>query len=125
METIQKTVLKCKRLAGQKEFVAGIMMILVGATSFYLGRLSSYENLKQKAFFEPAEAVCGSDVNSISDSIAPTTGAVVGSKTSDKYHYPWCSGALKISEANKVWFNSTDEARRAGYLPASNCKGLK
>ncbi|MFH1608762.1 MAG: hypothetical protein ABH951_01935, partial [Patescibacteria group bacterium] len=51
-------------------------------------------------------------------------GLLVGSKNGTKYHYPWCSGALRIKEENKVWFNSMEEARQAGYTPAANCKGL-
>ncbi|OHA15361.1 MAG: hypothetical protein A3G52_00010 [Candidatus Taylorbacteria bacterium RIFCSPLOWO2_12_FULL_43_20] len=52
-------------------------------------------------------------------------GLLVGSKTSDKYHYPWCSGALRMKEENKIWFKSAEEARAAGYTPAGNCKGLE
>ena len=52
-------------------------------------------------------------------------GQLVASKGGTKYHFPWCSGAQRISEANKIWFNSVEEARKAGYTPASNCKGLK
>lgn len=48
----------------------------------------------------------------------------VGSKNSDKYHLPWCSGAKRIAEANKVYFNSKAEAEAAGYSPAANCKGI-
>lgn len=53
------------------------------------------------------------------------SGQVVASKSGTKYHYPWCAGAKSISEKNKIWFNSVEEAKKAGYTPASNCKGLK
>jgi methylphosphotriester-DNA--protein-cysteine methyltransferase len=49
----------------------------------------------------------------------------VASKTGKKYHLPWCTGAKNIPENNKIWFNSIDEAKKAGYTPALNCKGLK
>ena len=52
-------------------------------------------------------------------------GQVVASKSGGKYHFPWCSGAQRISGANKIYFSSIEEARKAGYTPASNCKGLK
>ena len=52
-------------------------------------------------------------------------GQVVASKNGTKYHFPWCSGAKTISEANKIYFNSIEEAGAAGYTPAANCKGLK
>lgn len=41
--------------------------------------------------------------------------------TSKKYHYIWCPGAKKINEANKVWFNSAQEAENRGYALAGNC----
>jgi len=51
-------------------------------------------------------------------------GVFVGSKNGNKYHFPWCSGAKRISSKNAVWFSTKAEAERAGYTPASNCKGL-
>ncbi len=49
---------------------------------------------------------------------------VVGNKNSKIYHYEDCPGALKMSEANKVFFTSVLEAQQAGYKPAGNCPGL-
>ena len=51
-------------------------------------------------------------------------GIVVGSKNGTTYHFPWCSGAKRIIEENKVVFASQAEAKKAGYVPAKNCKGL-
>lgn len=51
-------------------------------------------------------------------------GAYVGSKNSDRYHLPWCSGAARIAEANKVWFATKEDAEKAGYKPAGNCPGI-
>lgn len=55
----------------------------------------------------------------------PESGEVVASKNGTKYHFPWCGGAKQISEKNKIIFKNTEEAKKAGYTPASNCKGLK
>jgi methylphosphotriester-DNA--protein-cysteine methyltransferase len=52
-------------------------------------------------------------------------GRIVASKTGAKYHLPWCSGAQTMKEENKIWFDSPEEARAAGYTPAANCKGLE
>lgn len=49
---------------------------------------------------------------------------IVGNKNSKIYHYPWCSGAKNMKEGNKVFFNSIEEAQKAGYKPAGNCPGL-
>lgn len=51
-------------------------------------------------------------------------GQYVGSKKGSKYHLPWCAGAKAIKEENKIWFASKEEAEKAGYTPAGNCKGI-
>ena len=48
----------------------------------------------------------------------------VGSKNGEVYHFPWCSGAQRMKEANKIFFSSREEAEKAGYRPAANCEGL-
>ncbi len=60
-----------------------------------------------------------------SSAVSDAGGRVVASKNSTKYHYPWCGGAKQISPQNLIVFNSIEEARKAGYTPAANCKGLK
>ena len=55
---------------------------------------------------------------------AATIGAYVGSRTSDKYHLPWCAGAKRIKPENQIWFATKAEAERAGYTPAGNCPGI-
>jgi methylphosphotriester-DNA--protein-cysteine methyltransferase len=44
-----------------------------------------------------------------------------GSKKSDKYHYPTCEWAQKISPSNLIIFKSPEEARQAGYIPCRVC----
>jgi len=46
----------------------------------------------------------------------------VGSKNSDKYHYPSCTWAKKIKPENLVCFKSKKEAEDKGYKPCSFCK---
>lgn len=110
------------------------IIFLVGTASFGLGRLSAWDAQKEPVKVEMGEF--SADVNQVVDSLngenEPQSeielkegGFVVGSKTSDKYHYPWCSGAKRIKEENKIYFASIEEARAAGYFPAGNCKGLK
>ncbi len=48
----------------------------------------------------------------------------VASKNGTKYYYAWCAGVTKIKEENKVWFSTKEEAEKAGYTPAANCKGM-
>jgi len=49
-------------------------------------------------------------------------GKFVGSIKSDKYHYPNCTHAKKILEENRIWFNSVEETKKAGYVPCGVCK---
>ncbi|MDX6612002.1 MAG: hypothetical protein QOD75_1188 [Blastocatellia bacterium] len=50
-----------------------------------------------------------------------TEGRVVGNKNSKIYHLPACSGYTKVSEKNRVYFDSEAEAEKAGYRKAKNC----
>ena len=108
-----------------------LVIVLVGVAGFGLGRLSTLE--EGRAPVEVLSSQGGAVVASVeefgegNDEVVATqtsAGLLVGSKNSNKYHFPWCPGAQRISEANKVWFSGVEEAKKAGYEPASNCKGL-
>ena len=94
-----------------------IIVFLVGLGSFGLGRLSAFEEAK------PVASISEAQVSAAAHAL-PIGGLIVASRSGSAYHYPWCAGALSIKEANKIWFKSEDAARRAGYTPAKNCKGL-
>lgn len=107
-----------------------IIIILVGFAGFGLGRLSIMEEGRVPVSVHYGEGATAAVIESISDSTeieAPATadgGLLVASKNGSKYHYPWCSGAQRMKEENKIWFDSAQEAEKAGYTPATNCKGL-
>ena len=44
------------------------------------------------------------------------------SKNSNKYHYPSCRAAQKISPKNLIKFGSPEQAIKAGYQPCKICK---
>jgi len=46
----------------------------------------------------------------------------VGSKNSNKYHYPDCKWAKKISAKNLITFKTAQEALKARYVPCKVCK---
>lgn len=114
-----------------KNFVMPLIIVLTGVASFGLGRLSvlEYQNnpvtisIPDYSDIDLESNVSRSLINE--SSALKEGGKIVASKTGSKYHFPWCSGAKSIATENKIWFNSEEEARRSGYLPASNCKGLK
>lgn len=107
-----------------------LMIVLIGFAGFGLGRLSVYEDKKPAISIENVKnngmtANVSGALENKQNKAQNISGVVVASKNGTKYHYPWCSGAKSINEANKVYFNSIEEAKKAGYTPASNCKGLK
>lgn len=106
------------------------LIILIGFAGFGLGRLSFIEDNRKPVKIEYPEYLSANASNAgktINGDNPPSIaqGLLVASKNGSKYHFPWCSGGKSISEKNKIWFDSVDEARKAGYTPASNCKGLK
>jgi hypothetical protein len=114
------------------------IIVLIATASFGLGKISRNEServpikilesvpLESSSLIPDAKEVKGVSVKSPSTiSTSNSSEEVVASKKGTKYHYPWCGGAKQISEANMITFQSIEEARKAGYTPAANCKGLK
>ncbi len=106
-----------------------LVIILVALITFGIGRLTSPKsepiqimNLEKASVedIKPPEE----GINEEQTYQGDYEGKVVGSINSDKYHLPDCPGAKQISEKNKIWFDSPEEAEKAGYKPAQNCPGL-
>ncbi|MFA4890072.1 MAG: hypothetical protein WC587_00335 [Candidatus Paceibacterota bacterium] len=107
----------------EKDVILAVIIILVALISFGLGRLSKIKEGRVPLIIENAQNDASAQTPSLSGTTAE--GAIVASKNGTKYHYPWCPGAATIKEENKITFSTIEEARKAGYQPASNCKGLK
>jgi|TARA_Y100000310_G_scaffold345555_1_gene466539 hypothetical protein len=122
-----KSLLGFIKDTGKGDLYIALIVILVGITSFGLGRLSLVEENRipvEIVYPENYEKGASATIGDGGE-VGVTSGAVVASRNGTKYHFPWCSGAQRMNESNKVWFNSIEEARAAGYEPAGNCKGLK
>lgn len=120
IEDIGQKIKRVVNIAIQRDIFTVIIIISVSFASFGLGRLS-VRGLDTPVIIENESFV----IESVSGSTeVKASGLLVASKNSTKYHFPWCSGAQRISEKNKIWFDSKEEAEKAGYTPASNCKGL-
>ncbi|MBU6431408.1 MAG: hypothetical protein KGJ58_01640 [Patescibacteria group bacterium] len=115
------------------DFFVAIVIILAAFASFGLGRLSALEGKRTPVLVE-----INSSSWSLPNKKAPIKDLIsakiiqnypeksfVGSKTGTKYYLPWCGAVLKIKEENKIRFASEAEAQKAGYAPATNCRGLK
>ncbi|MCW9054774.1 MAG: hypothetical protein OQJ98_02220 [Candidatus Pacebacteria bacterium] len=130
MESIREMLVKIKGffMFPPADLVIVAIVILVGSAGFGLGRLSALEVEKVPVFIVDPEIQSASVTDGVGEAksvLITGSEAVVGSKNSDKYHFPWCSGAQRIAEVNKVTFPSAAAARAAGYIPASNCEGLE
>lgn len=109
------------------------LIILFGLLCFGIGRISLLEEKQTPVRISggtspiPLERQTESSSPQVKGATKEvTTGeSVVASKSGTKYHFPWCPGAKQISEKNKIVFSSPEDARKAGYSPAGNCKGLK
>lgn len=114
-----------KKLSGREDLFIVALIILVGFGGFGLGRLSKIFEAKEPIRIVGAAAE-GGERTAPAERALPTAaaGQFIASAKGSKYHFPWCPGASQISEANKLWFASEEEARAAGYEPASNCPGL-
>lgn len=117
-------------------FVASVI-ILVAFGSFGLGRLSKIEESREPITIEDISDNGGAVI--VKNTQETTSGSAnlpavsyatqagknyVASKNGAKYFLTWCSGAGRISEANKVYFTTKEEATAAGFTPAANCPGI-
>ena len=140
----------------RKRQIFGILaMILVGAVSFGLGKLSTLWQKKEPIQIEykrREQAPAPTGIVEAAQTTGPVTSAAppaapppappphsaapsrpaaskplgnfVASKKGTAYHFPWCPGAKRIKEKNKIWFQTKAAAEKAGYRPAANCPGL-
>lgn len=117
----------------QSDIVLALAIVLISVTAFNLGKLSVANDKKFPITITESNtanslgAINGGD-NTGSKKLAPRTynpspSFVVASKASKSrvYHFPWCSGASRISEKNKITFPTEATALAAGYTLAGNC----
>ena len=121
--------------ANQRDLYLAALVFFTSVASFGLGRLSAIWPEEEPIVIEnPKSGIMnqGRDVNQIglpshdSSPMIPDSarGAYVASKNGSSYHLPDCPSAKQIKEENRIWFQTADEAKRAGYKPAGNCPGL-
>ncbi|MEY3784545.1 MAG: hypothetical protein RLZZ230_867 [Candidatus Parcubacteria bacterium] len=130
---------KFKSFIADDAIFTALLLIMVGVISFGLGRQSATESsinglnkssagviFTESPFSNPIQKT--NPVASSTETTAvkiPTSGQLVASRSGTKYHLTSCPGAKQIKEANKIYFDTVDKARAAGYTPASNCPGLQ
>lgn len=122
---------KIKGLLKDEQAFLTTLLILVATASFGLGRQSV--DLTEVGATKPTvaetkavfESPVGDPPSSERAPVVPADSTYyVASKSGEAYHLPYCGGAARIKEENKIYFKSKAEAEAAGYRPAANCPGL-
>jgi len=62
------------------------------------------------------------DTHSVGEAVTKTftPGKYIASKTGTKFHSPKCDWGKKVKKSNAVWFDTKEEAKKAGYK-ADDC----
>ena len=117
----------------RQDLYIATIIFLVGMASFGLGRLSVSWPKKESITITNGELQMPNGKKAknnknpslgVGSASSSSKGRYVASKSGTAYHYPWCPGALKIKEENKIWFQTKEEAESRGLKPAGNCEGL-
>lgn len=116
MSTIATLVEKSNQYLGKIPRDVRLVVVLLSAMilSFVLGYASGFSNGKEM----------GVEIELAPQATSTGVLSVVASRGGTKYYLPWCAGADRIRDANKVWFASPEAAEAHGYERASNCDGL-
>ncbi len=120
LSILQEMKEKIKAIVQDRAIFSAFVVVLVAIASFGLGRQSvSYEeNVEIIPETKTLHAPIASPI------VADVEVRYVASKNGTVYHLPHCSGAKRISDANKRFFSSKEDAEAAGLRPAANCKGI-
>ena len=118
-QNIRKMSVGVKGLLENQSYYMAIVLLLVAISAFGLGRQSVEVVGETQIANIPTPNL---PLSTTTESLPSTY--YVASKNGQVYHLPHCSGAQRISEANKIIFNSKAEAEAAGLRPAANCKGI-
>lgn len=119
-----KTNEKPARRGGGDLFLTAVI-ILVATISFGLGRLSKIREEKTPITIESIATLTETTANVSNKNVTESQKIFVASRNGKKYYYIWCESSKIIKEQNRIWFATKEEAEKAGYEPAANCKGLK
>ena len=116
-----------------KDIMTIAIVILVGISSFFLGRLSNQTNtdgLKIEYTGQEASAIGANKANidkiMLNPSISEKTnndsrGSYFASKKGKKYYSNGCSAGKTIKQENRIYFSNKTEAENAGYTLSSSC----
>lgn len=99
------------------------LLLLVAIASFALGRWSLVtSSTPQRPELVPTPVATEAAPAAATEARpVPANAALVASVNGTKFHALDCPGATQINQENKLFFQSEQEARAAGYTAAANC----
>ena len=89
------------RAIASKEIAYFLHLLVVSVAGFFIS-LFSIEKEKTR-----------SSEKTVTKTFTP--GKYIASKTGTKFHSPKCDWGKRVKKINAVWFNSKEDARKAGY----------
>ena len=87
-----------------------LLLLVVAVVGFFI----SFFNIRKPK----VEKVAEEEKKEVKTTFKP--GKYIASKTGAKFHAPKCDWAKRVKKKNAVWFNSKEEAKKAGYK-ADSC----
>lgn len=106
-----------------KDILTVIIIILVGLGSFGLGRLSKEpkkDGLRVEYAGDGANVIKA--INEPKSALNQNNGAFFASNKGSKYYSLGCSAGKTIKQENRVYFDTREEAEKAGYALSSSCR---
>lgn len=127
-----------------RDIMVILVVILVGLSSFELGRLSKgtedggleikYGTNGQATALEGLNNAPGASINDIDitapktataatkPTVAPTSGNFFASKRGSKYYPANCAAGKNLKVENRIYFTTRSEAEAAGYELSGSCR---
>ncbi len=93
---------------------AAFAIATAGIGGFFLGGLFTF------ALLTPVEKTADVTLEPITVEYEVTNRVYV-SKNGTRYYPWWCEAGSRIIEENKIWFDTADIAKEAGYTIAKSC----
>jgi len=116
----------------QKDLFLSACLLLVATIGYNIGQIRALHktpiaiNRNADIYTVTKPEQSAQKISKIAKPVTPSDPRVVTSKKSKTkvYHHTWCSGAARIKEENKLWFETSIAAEAAGYSLAGNCPDL-
>lgn len=111
----------------RKSLISTGIIAITAIASFYLGFIARSETLiltsGRANLVDSTQVTINAKKDDLSVHIpqAKSSGTFVASKNGTKYYQSSCPSASRIKDANKVYFDSEEEAVADGYSKASGC----